>query len=120
MVLTFQVATLIVLVDRRGVSPVVSFRLCPPGVISLLVEDPSSPRTVVNWLVVVDVSVAGLHVMGCGASPTPIPPPFATGLGTGHGGVTSSLVVCITTFNVVSSSIKVSLAYANSSCRTLE
>ena len=32
-----------------------------------------------------------------------------------------SLVVCIiTTFNVVSLSIKVSLAYADSSCRTLE
>ena len=64
MVLTFQVATLIVLVDRRCVSPVVSFRLCPPGVISLLVKDPSSPRTVVNWFIVVDVSVAGLDFMG--------------------------------------------------------
>ena len=62
--LTFQVATLIGLVDRRGVSHVVSFRLCPPGVISLLVEDPSSPRTVVNGFVVVDVSVAGYGV-GC-------------------------------------------------------
>ena len=66
MVLTFQVATLIVLVDRRCVSPVVSFRLCPPGVISLLVKDPSSPRTVVNWFIVVDVSVAGLDFMGWG------------------------------------------------------
>ena len=60
MVLTFHVPTLIVLVDRRGVSPVVSFRLCPSGVIAHLVEDPSSQRTVVLWFVVVDVSVAGL------------------------------------------------------------
>ena len=45
--------TLIVLVDRNGVSPMVSFRLWPPGVINHLVD-----RTVRRWLVV-DVSRAG-------------------------------------------------------------
>ena len=47
------------------------------------------------WFVVVDVSVAGLDFMGWGASPTPNPPPFATGLGTGHGGLCTHAVIIV-------------------------